>query len=562
MTEKKLVPSNVVSSLVRNARRGDIRAIYQMHLNYLKGNYIEADSALSKHYLNNVVNIIKNKKISVVDLSLQNFRGIGELTVKFNEQLTVFIGNNGFGKTTVLDALASTLSWLKSNILREDRPGQSIRDQDINNNENAKYASITSRFSLDKKYFNIMLSRPKPGSTEKRNNELQDIKSLAGIYRYTSEFSEEIHLPLVAYYPVSRSNEGSGIDLKKNNVKNKNSWDKFDAYDDVLTDRHDFAEFFSWFAFINNIAQQKKGDSLENEILLIESEISGSLVTLDTIEKLPGIDKKFLEPVKKEIETKKKKINELKKIQVSQNIEAHIISTIIKAFEMFLPDLKNIRIFYSKNDIKLLMTKNGVDIDAQQLSQGEKSLLTLIGDITRRLVILNSSRENPLLGEGIVLIDEIDLHLHPIWQQTIVGNLIKVFPKIQFVISTHSPQVLSTISAECIRILFGEYNDQTNNFDIKSRSPEFQTKGVRSTELLSEIMFTDPLPPIEEADWIDEYKGMIETDSLDTENAQTLWEKILKHYGKNHPVVIECAGLVSIQKIKMKLAQKRLRKES
>lgn len=68
-----------------------------------------------------------------------------------------------------------------------------------------------------------------------------------------------------------------------------------------------------------------------------------------------------------------------------------------------------------------------------------------LGDLTRRLVLANPSLDDPLLGEGIVLIDEIELHMHPKWQRRIIGVLKEVFPNIQFIITTHSPQVLGEI---------------------------------------------------------------------------------------------------------------------
>jgi len=73
------------------------------------------------------------------------------------------------------------------------------------------------------------------------------------------------------------------------------------------------------------------------------------------------------------------------------------------------------------------------------VSQGEKSLMALVGDIARRLAMMNPGLENPLHGEGIVLIDEIDLHLHPQWQRGIIQRLRDTFPKCQFLLATHSP---------------------------------------------------------------------------------------------------------------------------
>ena len=69
--------------------------------------------------------------------------------------------------------------------------------------------------------------------------------------------------------------------------------------------------------------------------------------------------------------------------------------------------------------------------------------MALVGDIARRFAMLNPSLENPLHGQGIVIIDEADLHLHPQWQRQLIARLTKTFPNCQFVLSTHSPLVIS-----------------------------------------------------------------------------------------------------------------------
>ena len=93
--------------------------------------------------------------------------------------------------------------------------------------------------------------------------------------------------------------------------------------------------------------------------------------------------------------------------------------------------------------LDLLITKNEITLSIFQLSDGEKTLLALIADIARLLVIYNPSLSNPLLGNGIILIDEIELHLHPNWQRTVIGKLKNTFPNCQFILTTHSPIVIS-----------------------------------------------------------------------------------------------------------------------
>ena len=128
-------------------------------------------------------------------------------------------------------------------------------------------------------------------------------------------------------------------------------------------------------------------------------------------------------------------------------------------------------------------------LDVNQLSQGEKSLLALVGDIARRLAILNPSLDNPLHGEGVVLIDEVDLHLHPKWQQNLIDKLTQTFPNVQFILTTHSPHIVSDNPDVLVYILDdGElrqyrnsYGEDANTllngvFGVSERTPEIAEK--------------------------------------------------------------------------------------
>jgi len=77
----------------------------------------------------------------------------------------------------------------------------------------------------------------------------------------------------------------------------------------------------------------------------------------------------------------------------------------------------------------------------------------MFADIARRLALANPKDDNPLLGEGIIMIDEVDAHLHPSWQARIMPSLMEVFPNIQFLVTTHSPKVLSEYHGAVIELV-------------------------------------------------------------------------------------------------------------
>ena len=89
--------------------------------------------------------------------------------------------------------------------------------------------------------------------------------------------------------------------------------------------------------------------------------------------------------------------------------------------------------------------KDGQYLKINQLSDGEKCTIALFGDLARRMTLANPALPNPLEGQGVVLIDELDLHMHTLWQRKVMQVLRKTFPNIQFIITTHSPQILGEL---------------------------------------------------------------------------------------------------------------------
>ncbi len=123
------------------------------------------------------------------------------------------------------------------------------------------------------------------------------------------------------------------------------------------------------------------------------------------------------------------------------------------AVKRFLPAYKNLRPD-PDSDSRLLIDHSGTTLDVSQLSDGERGILALVLDLARRLSQANPSLADPLRdGEAIVLVDEIDLHLHPKWQRTIVEHLTVVFPRCQFIATTHSPQIVAAVEPEQIQLL-------------------------------------------------------------------------------------------------------------
>jgi predicted ATP-binding protein involved in virulence len=118
-------------------------------------------------------------------------------------------------------------------------------------------------------------------------------------------------------------------------------------------------------------------------------------------------------------------------------------------------DLRVIRAEHAVGYIttSLVIQKAGEALLVDQLSDGERRMLVLVADLARRAVVINGHLNDPLLSPGVVLIDEVEMHLHPVWQRRVMGALQATFPKVQFIVSTHSPQVLASVSNDNVIVL-------------------------------------------------------------------------------------------------------------
>ncbi|MCX6953044.1 MAG: AAA family ATPase [Verrucomicrobia bacterium] len=176
-------------------------------------------------------------------------------------------------------------------------------------------------------------------------------------------------------------------------------------------------------------------------------------------------------------------------------------------------------------------------IPLTRLSDGVRNMVALVGDLAHRCV-----RLNPAFGEeaakrtpGIVLIDEVEMHLHPSWQQLVIGLLTTAFPCVQFIVTTHSPQVLTTVKRESIRML-----GQGPSGAWIASPPPLETKGVESAAALTDVMGVNPVPPIEEVRWLNDYTALIEGGNHESEQGRQLRSKLDAHYGGRHPVILDC----------------------
>ena len=181
------------------------------------------------------------------------------------------------------------------------------------------------------------------------------------------------------------------------------------------------------------------------------------------------------------------------------------------------------------------------------MSDGIRAMISLSADIARRACQLNPHHgpDAPRVTPGIVLIDEVDLHLHPEWQQRVLGRLQETFPLVQFVVSTHSPQVLSSVSSANIRTI-----DREGEHSWSAASPVDEIKGLSSEVALSEVMEVSPTPPVPETEILNEYTELIEQGLAQSEQAKNLRAVLENTYGDTHRVLRDADRRIRFQSLK------------
>lgn len=343
-------------------------------------------------------------------LQLQNLGRFQDLTIEFaptpeiKGKITVLIGSNGAGKTSILKALATNLSWFAARIRSEKGSGNTFPEIVVSNQGSSALATIEVVSDKGQTY-SWSLAKTAKGKKATYSSNLSGATQLANTYREELAFDDKGSLPLVAFYPVERV--VLDVPLK---IRNRHSFLQLDGYDNSLVQGVDFRRFFEWF---------REREDIENE---------------------SGVSPLFVERLKQEFSGDTDKVN-----SIVTMLNAHKdkqLEAVRTAISRFIPEFSNLRV-QRKPRLHMSVEKNGEVLNVLQLSQGEKSLMALVGDIARRLAMMNPSLENPLEGDGIVLIDEVDLHLHPQWQRSIVQRLADTFPNCQFVLTTHSPLVIS-----------------------------------------------------------------------------------------------------------------------
>ena len=191
---------------------------------------------------------IKNISLEIKELNICNFRGIEKQTLELLPNINLFVGVNGSGKSTILDAIAISLSWLVARIQKAGSEGKKISDESIKNGTN--YSSISLKVSEDNKIYEWKNIESVRGYPSKERSELLRVDELA--YFYQEQYQKYNQLPMIAYYPINRIAKGI-----QENIKGMESISQLDVYDNALGSKANFQAFFEWFRLQDDIINEQ-----------------------------------------------------------------------------------------------------------------------------------------------------------------------------------------------------------------------------------------------------------------------------------------------------------------
>lgn len=209
-------------------------------------------------------------------------------------------------------------------------------------------------------------------------------------------------------------------------------------------------------------------------------------------------------------------------------IDRQILSTLESAVIMFLEEFSALRVVRNDDGVTALkLTKGHTELDVELLSDGERGILALVLDLTRRLVQANPGIDDPLAkGKAVVLIDELDLHLHPRWQRTIIEKLTRTFTQCQFIVTTHSPFIIQSLNSGQL-INLGTFDDELPSPDVVNKE-EYANKSV---EDITETVMGVEMPQKSER-YLDmmraaeEYFRLLRTEPEDLESQEALKHRL------------------------------------
>jgi predicted ATP-binding protein involved in virulence len=425
-------------------------------------------------------------------IHLENFRCFKKEKINLSEEFTVLVGNNGSGKTTILDVISVALGGLlrgfdgvkSREILTDEVRLEHYELGSVIDSQPQFPLRVTCEATIEDQSITWTRALNKEGGKTTRKEANAIIKYAEKVQKEVRQGNEKIILPIVSYYGTGRL----WVQKKQKTEETLARQSRFLGYTDCL-------------------------DPASNEKLMIK-----------WIEKMTLI---HLQEGKEPAE-----------LRAVKNVLKHCLRN-VNGTE--IAD-READIFFNVKTVELEITftnRNGSKerLPFRMLSDGYRNTLGMIADIAYRMAVLNPqllenvTRETP----GVVLIDEIDLHLHPKWQRHIIHDLKSAFPKVQFIVTTHSPNILTTIVKENVIII--------DDCRIIEKTPYTYGRDINS--ILFDLMEVERRPNDVQMQ-IDEFYDLLEKE--DFTGAEKKLIELSQLMGENDSEVVRAKTMLTFER--------------
>lgn len=460
-------------------------------------------------------------------LHIQNYRCFSNLSIDLHPELTVLIAPNGAGKTTILDAARVALwPFVKGFDLGSQTGKAATIDpfdvrlvKQANGNMEPQLPSMISaigHWAEDMPEDSWTQSRESIKASTKTLGDSKTKKLTAyadGLQKKVREDTAPVTLPLITYLGTSRLwYEGRFTSHAADTTLDKNEYSRTSGYLNCLSFSSSFKAFTAWYGWVYRSYLESQIEAFQRKAVLDET---GQRFA------------QTVEVIKRAVDALVKDATGWHSLEYSQ-----------------------------RHNQQLVMHHDQYGImQVDKLSDGLRNAIAMVADLAFRAYKLNPhlGAKAALETPGVALIDEVDMFLHPSWQQSILGSLRQAFPKLQLIVSTHSPQVLTSVDASNIRKLHQTIDPETGKAETQVTKVTYQTRGVASADVLAFIMGVDPIPDVPEAKMVARYHALIQQNLHDQGEALKLRLDLNQHFGTNHPVLRDCDRMIRLNTFKQKL---------
>jgi len=468
-------------------------------------------------------------------ISLKNYRCFSNLSVGFHAQMTVLVAPNGQGKTSILDAVKVALwpfvAGFDLGSTTKDVTGihiDDVRREQIQAHEMEwrlpSDIRATGRLQVRQLVLDGMLQNPSPPSdglsidifetfqadvpwqvvryrdsvkkgTKTKDPVIVGSLSLGETARaleqriFSGEQITPDDLPMLGYYGTGRLWAQKRLTAIFEKSDSQEALSRTFAYRDCLDPASSYRHFAQWYARIFKSFRSAQIRNIEKRLPL-DADVSYGLMA------------------------------PIRAVQLATNA-------------MLGQHTGWRELEYSEEHEGLVLNhEQHGQLKVSQLSDGIRNILALVGDIAYRCYKLNAhmGEAAPQRTQGIVMIDEVDMHLHPSWRQTVLTELTTAFPKLQFIVTTHSPQVLSTVKRENIRVL-----GQDANGVAIAEPPLAMTYGEPSGDVMHSVMMVDPQPPVIEKADLQRLTAWVDQGNYQSAEAKQIMQSLSTALGEQHP---------------------------